>query len=242
MKYSSSRESGSNRFRPKFLSSRYVHLKLLHNKIENISKSLLSQVPKNAVVADMGCGERPYEPLFKKDGITYIGIDLPGNSKADLILDPATGKSKLPNSHADVVISIQVLEHVSDVEGYLTECKRILSGSGKLILSTHGYWMFHPDPGDYWRWTREGLELILERHGFNVIAVHGIMGLLSTSLQLVQDAVLLSFPYKKYWGGLFCSFMQLLMLITNRIESKSKSLRLYRDKDASIFCVVAKVK
>lgn len=241
MEYQSQRQSGSQRFTPKFYNSRYVHLKALRKKLEEMVLPLISN-NLNTTVVDMGCGEKPYEALFiQNKEIKYVGVDLPGNSNADFELNLATGRCDLDNDSADIVLSIQVLEHVKDIKAYLEECNRILRPGGRLILSTHGYWMFHPDPDDYWRWTRQGLEYELQRAGFKIRKIHGVMGLLSTSLQLFQDAVLISFPLKKYWSGIFCAFLQMLIYVSNEFETYSKSLREYRDRDASVFCLIAEL-
>jgi SAM-dependent methyltransferase len=93
----------------------------------------------------------------------------------------------MPDCTADVVVSTQVLEHVPDPRAYLLECRRILKPGGMLILTTHGYWEYHPQPTDLWRWTGPGLRKLVEASGFRVLDCTGLLGLASSGLHLFQD-------------------------------------------------------
>ena len=60
---------------------------------------------------------------------------------------------------------------------------------GRLLLSTHGVFFYHPDPEDYWRWTCAGLRRIVSDAGLEVERFEGMMGLLAVGLQITQDAI-----------------------------------------------------
>jgi SAM-dependent methyltransferase len=138
---------------------------------------------QNSTVVDYGCGPMPYRPLFAERGAKYLGADLSSNQLADLHLTD-TGTLPLDDSTADVVISSQVLEHVLDVNAYLTECRRVLNAKGTLLLSTHGSWIYHPHPTDVRRWTRWGLRFDIERCGFVVLEIIPVMGPLAYATQV----------------------------------------------------------
>ena len=82
------------------------------------------------VVVDFGCGEKPYEPLFAGHIQKYIGVDVSRNPKADIIIS-ANDRVPIDGDVADVVLSVQVLEHVVDVDLYF--CVGTLSGSNPRI-------------------------------------------------------------------------------------------------------------
>lgn len=116
-------------------------------------------------VLDLGCGTMPYRPLFTARGADYIGADI--DSNPDLLID-VDGSVPLADNSVDAVVSFQVLEHVQYVAAYLGTARRVLRPGGRFFLSTHGVWPYHPHPTDFWRWTRDGLRLILEDAGFTL--------------------------------------------------------------------------
>src|SRR5690606_18285456 len=89
----------------------------------------------------------------------------------------------IESAAADCVVSFQVLEHVWDLDAYLLECRRLMSKNGRLILSTHGTWLYHPHPGDYRRWTRDGLIRDLEMRGFEIESIDAAVGPLAWTTQ-----------------------------------------------------------
>jgi SAM-dependent methyltransferase len=226
------------RLNPPLWHKRYRHLKELRKNVEHVIKDYVANGEKKRM-ADLGCGEMPYLPLLEDHLETLYAIDLPGNPRATHFVDLETNRTNLNDEQADIVWSIMVLEHVSDPQKYLNECNRLLKPGGKLILCTHGHWMFHPDPIDYWRWTCQGLRIEVEKSGFAVNKLWGMMGLLSMSMQLFQDAVLLHLPLTRYWGKPFAFVMQRFISLAVWFENLSKTTREYKNKEACVFFVVA---
>lgn len=138
---------------------------------------------RGATVVDFGCADAPYRSFFAE--ARYVTADLPGNADADLEIDE-DGRVPVESGSADLVFSSQVLEHVEDPVGYLTECFRMLRPGGSLVLSTHGVMYLHRDPTDYWRWTCDGLDKVVTDAGFEVKELRGVLGLAGAALQLLQ--------------------------------------------------------
>jgi len=124
-------------------------------------------------VLDFGCGSRPYEDWFRAAGASYAGADIDGRHEVEIHED---GSLQAADGSYDMVASFQVLEHVWDVATYLGEANRVLRSQGWLLLSTHGSWFYHPHPGDYRRWTAEGLRREVEAHGFKLVAMLPVVG------------------------------------------------------------------
>jgi SAM-dependent methyltransferase len=128
---------------------------------------------RGARVLDFGCGDRPYEAWFRDAGARYEGADLDGAHEVAIRNDGSLGAA---DAAYEMVTSFQVLEHVWDVALYLGEARRVLKPGGSLLLSTHGSWFYHPHPGDYRRWTREGLQREVEAHGFRLVEMRSVVG------------------------------------------------------------------
>ncbi len=230
MSYRVASAKNSSRLYPSWHSDRFYILNLLRKTMESIAENYLSK-RDGLVVVDLGCGTMPYRPIFERYVARYIGVDLPGNQTADFYAD-SDGRTEFADSFADVVLSTQLLEHVDQPIVYLRECYRLLKPNGLLILSTHGYWIYHPDPLDLWRWTGEGLQRAIEKIGFRIIDFRGLMGLTSTAVHLLQDALMPKVPGFMRW--LFSLVMQRLAMVADRFHSPSD-----RTRDACVFVVIA---
>jgi SAM-dependent methyltransferase len=127
---------------------------------------------RDLVVIDVGCHCKPYLPLFKPYARRHVGSDV---ARTRPEVDVVAGANPLPfaDACADAVLCSQVLEHVPDPAGALRELARILKPGGRLFLSTHGTFIYHPHPSDYWRWTQDGLKKLFEDSGcFDEVELH----------------------------------------------------------------------
>jgi SAM-dependent methyltransferase len=225
------REEGVDRLYPSLWNSRYYYLTQLRKQIEQVVNQFIDQ-KKELALADYGCGNMPYQPLVAPFVAKYIGIDLPENPRANIHIMPA-GQIQMAAQSVDVVLSTQVLEHVEDPALYLTEAHRILKDDGLLILSTHGYWMFHPDPTDFWRWTSTGLQKIVSEKGFEIQYFQGIIGRSAMGLQLFQDGLLFKIP--AFLRPLLALMIQPLVIFFDKT-----TLQETKNRDACTFVLVAK--
>lgn len=106
-------------------------------------------------VLDVGCGVKPYFPYFAS-AASYVGVDVQDNPAAD-VHGPVEALP-LEDGSFDVVLCTQVLEHVDDPAAAVRELHRVTAPGGRVIASTHGVMVYHPNPVDLWRWTHTGLE------------------------------------------------------------------------------------
>lgn len=181
-------------------------------------------------VLDFGCADQPYRHVFPA-GAAYVGADLPGNPLAAVEVSPA-GTLPLEDESFDAVLSTQVLEHVGEPSTYVGECFRVLRPGGRLLLSTHGIMVLHPDPVDYWRWTSDGLRYELEQAGLRVVELKGVMGLAPTAIQLFQDATYGALP--RLLRAPYALVLQSLIALFDRFHSDHS-----RAYNALVFVVVA---
>jgi len=222
---------GNDRLYPSIFHPRYIVLSRLRDitvkKIKEITAS-----NKTLILADFGCGDMPYREVIEPQVGKYLGIDLEMNAKAEHHIG-FDSKTTLPDNYADIVLSNQVLEHVDTYEGYLQETLRILKPGASAILTTHGYWFYHPTPNDYWRWTSAGLRKIIEAEGFKIESFTGILGLSAGGMQLFQDGILFKLP--KFLRPVWAVVMQANIWFYDKLHSQAQ-----RDRDAALYVVVAK--
>jgi SAM-dependent methyltransferase len=203
-------------------------IRVLPAAIERSTRRL--NLAPGASLLDFGCADMPYRRLFGPD-VSYVGADLAGNPVADVEVT-ADGGLPLPDDSFDAVLSTQVLEHVAEPSTYVSECFRVLRPGGRLLLSTHGTMILHPDPIDYWRWTSDGLRHEIERSGLRVVAFEGVMGLSATAIQLFQDATYGHLP--RPLRAPYAFVLQSLIAICDRLHSERS-----RAYNALVFMVVA---
>lgn len=221
----------NDRLHPSLFSTRYLSLR----ELKKYTIRLIRQYNprgKDSVLADYGCGEMPYREVIEPMVGKYTGIDLETNPRADHHIG-FDSKTDLPAGYADMVLSNQVLEHVDSPQGYLQEARRLLKEDGILLLTTHGYWYYHPTPNDYWRWTGAGLKKTLEAEGFEILEFRGLMGLIASGLQLFQDGVgnKLPRPVRAVWGLV----MQTIIRLADKLNSREQ-----KDRDAALYIVLAR--
>ncbi len=198
-------------------------------------ESALAELPVSGIdrVLDFGCGSMPYRRLFEDrwPHLSYHGADLPGNPQAAISVSEA-GILAAGRDSFDLVLSTQVLEHVPEPEQYLNEAARVLRADGYLLLSTHGFWKYHPDPTDYWRWTGDGLRKIISDAGFEVVSIRGVGNLGAAAVQLFQDAVIHAMP--SFLTRAFVLAAQFMEGVMCRLAGGDSS------QDAMVFVVTAR--
>jgi SAM-dependent methyltransferase len=122
-------------------------------------------------ILDIGCGNRPMEALLRPD-TAYVGLDYPTtHAKGYAGLPDVFGDGQsLPFGAEcfDVVVALDVLEHLPAPDQCVQEAARVLQGGGRLILQTPFLYPLHDMPYDFQRWTLPGLEALVQRQGFEV--------------------------------------------------------------------------
>jgi SAM-dependent methyltransferase len=121
-----------------------------------------AEAADGARVLDVGCGDKPYYPFFAGRASEYVGVD--SNHPAADLRAPV---ESLPVEDAsfDLVLCTQVLEHAEDPAQVVRELRRVAKPGGRVLASTHGVQVYHPDPVDLRRWTHTGLRRLFEENG-----------------------------------------------------------------------------
>lgn len=121
---------------------------------------------------DVGCGSKPYQPIFASRVDQYVGLDIDTpNTRQRGIADYFYDGNEFPIESLafDVVLCNQVLEHVFNPKEFLDEINRVLKLNGQLILTVPFVWDEHEQPFDYARYSSFGLTHLLENAGFQIV-------------------------------------------------------------------------
>jgi len=148
-------------------------LDLHRTSVSRFVRWVASEVPDRAWVLDAGAGEGPYRSLFAH--ARYVGVDDGrGDDRWDYTGLAITGdllQMPIRDGSIDVVLSTETLEHVTDPGPFVAELARVLRPGGRLYLTAPLSFKEHQQPHDYFRYTRYGLTLLLERAGLEPISV-----------------------------------------------------------------------
>lgn len=153
---------------------------MLRQLSRRLGEEMLRSLKRGQRLVDFGCGSMPYRTLVEDLGVEYLGAEFDGG----MVPIAADGKLPMADRSVDAVLSVQVLEHVRNLDLYLGEAARVLKNDGMLLLSTHGTWLYHPHPEDHRRWTRTGLVVDVESRGFKVESIEGLVGPLATTTMI----------------------------------------------------------
>ena len=126
-------------------------------------------------VLNAGAGNRDIRSLVP--GNVHNQDFAEGLHNADVDILSPLDQIPVKDGFFDAIICNAVLEHVSDPERVMTEFRRVCRPGGVLYLCVPFMQPEHKDPGDYQRYTLDGLVLLAERHGFAVGergAVHNV--------------------------------------------------------------------
>jgi SAM-dependent methyltransferase len=127
-------------------------------------KWVIERCPFQEPILDTCAGWEPnfYQPLFP--GKKYIKQDMQDFDPPciDLICDVANMKA-IANESIGLVLNLESLEHLPYPQNAIDEIHRVLRPNGLLILTTVMHFKIHRTPKDYWRFTPDGIELLLSR-------------------------------------------------------------------------------
>ncbi|WP_437659301.1 class I SAM-dependent methyltransferase [Sorangium sp. So ce1182] len=155
--------------------SDWVDLQLAH-----VVDSLARLAPRaRGRLLDVGCGDKPYEHLFRPHVLEYLGVEheatygataARSRGKADMLYDGE--RLPFPDASFDTVLSVQVLEHTPRPDALVAEMARVLRPGGLLILSAPFSFRLHEEPHDYFRFSPHGLRALCGRAGLVVEEIH----------------------------------------------------------------------
>ena len=160
------------------------------------SRFLRGEVRARDRALDLGCGTGEFTAALAQAGAVAVGVEVadaaierararhPG---LDFRLVPIDGPLPFVDNSCDLVWASEVIEHVADTAGWLSEVRRVLAPAGRLLVTTpshgrlrvavFGMERFSEPLGDHLHlYTKESLRELLDEFGFSEIRVRAVEG------------------------------------------------------------------
>jgi 2-polyprenyl-6-hydroxyphenyl methylase/3-demethylubiquinone-9 3-methyltransferase len=145
---------------------------------------------------DLGCGDGTFTAELARAGAQTVGAEVASAAVArasarhpslDFRLVAIDGPLPFEDSSFDLVWSSEVIEHVADTARWLSEVRRVLAASGRLLLTTPnhgrarlaigGIERFSAPLGDHLHlYSRRSLGRLLHEFGFDSVDVRTAAG------------------------------------------------------------------
>ncbi len=171
---------------PGVLLERYWYLR------HEVAYNLLPRwLPSAGVVIEAGCGEGYGAAVLSDAGFQVVAVDYEQSvvdhvrRRYPQVEVMCAGLDRLPIAmgRADAVVSLQVIEHLWDLPGFLAESARVLRSGGVIVVSTPNRPTFSPglargekptNPFHVEEFDAEQVGQMLETSGFHDVSVLGV--------------------------------------------------------------------
>jgi len=182
---------------------------------------------------DFGCGKKPYKELFNVQ--EYIGLDIEksGHSHKDEQIDIFYDGKTIPfeKDYFTSIFSSEVFEHIFNLEQILEELYRVLKPDGYMLITVPFVWEEHEIPFDFARYTSFGIEHLLRRAGFEIVATEKTSNYVETIFQMWNTYVWQNvLPSKRYLKALFIPLLitpiNIIGILVSKILPKKRDFYL----------------
>jgi SAM-dependent methyltransferase len=136
-------------------------------------------------VLNAGAGDRDLRSLVP--GNVHNQDIAGGLHSADIDIVSPLHEIPVADGFFDAIVCNAVLEHVANPDEVMAEFARVSRPGAVLYLCVPFMQPEHLDPTDFQRYTRDGLELLAARHGFEVDAVEDMHNVYVTLGWIVRE-------------------------------------------------------
>ena len=172
---------------------------------------------------DVGAGASPSFRDVLPGSLRYVDVDIDSGHVHGTAED-----LPLRDGIFDGAVSYAVIEHLTDPEGAIREVARVLKPGGLLLCGAPGVYPYHPHPGDYHRWTADGLARLVGRW-LDVETVEPLGGPILALATLVGFYVELASWRRRAFRPL-ARLAALIVWVGSRLDRRARSMADGREK------------
>ncbi len=160
-----------------------VRKRTLKQKIKLIEKA--TGIKKGSLL-DVGSGTGSFVNEMKLAGWQVTGLEPDADARTvgkqlyNIELADINQFYQLPASSYDAITMWHVLEHVHDLQGYVTQLKLLLKENGKLFIAVPNYtskdaaiyeehWAAYDVPRHLYHFSPQSMQVLMELHGLKVL-------------------------------------------------------------------------
>jgi SAM-dependent methyltransferase len=144
--------------------------------LHGVARASVEALDLTGPVLEIGSYQIPgQEPIADLRGLfpgqRYLGLDCRPGRGVDVIADAED--LPYPDGSFGTVIALSTFEHVPRFWKAFEEAHRVLRPDGALLVASPFYFHLHDHPRDFWRFSPDALDLLLESYPSRVIGWHG---------------------------------------------------------------------
>jgi SAM-dependent methyltransferase len=141
-----------------------VHFQPLEQELRPVAQYLSGRL------LNAGAGSRNINSFLHASGVTEITNYDMASDDPQVIIGPLESMP-FEDGRFDSVLCNAVLEHVANAEESIQELARVVRPNGHIVVAVPFLQPFHACPGDFRRYTADGLEALGRKAGLDVVCV-----------------------------------------------------------------------
>ena len=172
----------------------------------------IRRIPLRGNVLDLGGSRKSgyHELLPEVEKFVVVNLDPETEPEYRFNLEQTF---PLEEGSYDGILCMNILEHIYNYRGFLSECHRVSKNTGTLVIAVPFLVQVHPSPHDYFRYTDETLLRLLTETGFRDIFITPVGSGVGLAFAQISYNVLRYRPLRslgEWMGRLFDRVMALI--------------------------------
>lgn len=205
-----------------------------HHRSKTVKQAIatvLADLPRDGIALNVGAGGTRLAPQVRN-------LDIHPGPNVDYVA--CAEALPFPDNSVDLVITQETLEHVADPFQAAREIGRVLKTGGTLYLQVPFIIGYHPGPTDFWRFTRQGIERLVEVAGLRTVELSPTVGSSTGFYRITVEyfAILFSLPARSLYLPLKAFFAAVLYPVKLLDAATRHSPQ--ADRLAGGYCIIAR--